>query len=76
MSYFSALIREVKFTAHDRCVRLWFALIFNLSTIAVGLGLIEVERQSATINALVKTNQQERILESEKLKDWGKIGLL
>lgn len=71
MSYFNALIREVKFTAHDRSVRLWFALIFILSTIAVGFGLIEVERQNTTINALIKTNQQERILESEKLKDWG-----
>jgi len=71
MSYFNALIREVKFTAHDRSVRLWFALIFILSTIALGFGLIEVERQNTTINALIKTNQQERILESEKLKDWG-----
>jgi len=71
MSQFDALIRETKFTAHDRSVRFWLVLVFILSALSVGFGLIEVERQNVTINTLLKTDQQERKLESKKLKDWG-----
>ena len=71
MSTLNGLIREVKFTARDRTVWLWLVVVLSLSTISVWFGLAEVERQNATIQNLVDADQQDRLAESEKLKDWG-----
>ena len=71
MSLLNALIREVKFTARDRAVGFWLVIIVILSTVAVSFGLAEVNRQHGTIQYLIDADQQDRLAESKKLKNWG-----
>jgi len=71
MSSFNSLIREVKFTARDRTIWLWMAVVLSLSSISVGFGLAEVERQKETIQTLIHADQQDRAAEFKKQKDWG-----
>ncbi len=71
MSAFNALIREAKFTARDRTVGFWMAVVLGLSSMSVGFGLIEVERQNTTIQNLIHADQQDRSGGFEKFEDWG-----
>jgi len=71
MRTFNTLVNEIKFTARDRSVWLWLAIVLGLSAISVGFGHAEVERQHATIQELINADQQDRLAEREKLEDWG-----
>lgn len=71
MSTYRVLRREIKFTARDRSVWLWLTMVLSLSAISVGFGLIEVKRQNAAIENLTAADQQDRLLEFEKVNDWG-----
>ena len=71
MSTYHVLKREIKFTARDRSVWLWLVIVLSLSAISVGFGLVDVERQNTTIEKLMAADQQDRLLEFEKVNDWG-----
>jgi len=43
MKVIKMLNREIKFTARDRSVWLWLAMVFCLSAVSVSFGLAEVE---------------------------------
>lgn len=71
MSTFNSVINEVKFTSRDRALWFWIALVFCLSTLSVGFGLVQVDRQNQTIQHLLEADEQERLSLSKKVKSWG-----
>lgn len=71
MSTFNSVINEVKFTSRDRALWFWIALVFCLSTLSVGFGLVQVDRQNQTIQHLLEADEQERLALSKKVKSWG-----
>lgn len=71
MNIVTALRHELTFTMRDRTLWLWMVVVICLSSISIGFGLAETARQKMTIQNLVDRNQQERLAESAKLKDWG-----
>lgn len=71
MNILTAWIRELKFSARDRTLWFWMALIVVSSSLAVGFGYAEVQRQNMTTQKLIEANQQERLSESTKHSDWG-----
>ncbi|GAA6153539.1 DUF3526 domain-containing protein [Pseudoteredinibacter isoporae] len=71
MSIVNSLVREIKFTVRDRTIWFWMAIVFGLSAISLGFGIAEVERQNASIQRLIKIDQQDRVAQLEKQKSWG-----
>jgi ABC-2 type transport system permease protein len=67
----NAVIREIKFASRDRSLWLWGVMILSLSSLAVGFGLAEVDRQHTTIQQLIEQDQQARSEVAKKVKDWG-----
>ena len=71
MSASNAVIRETRFMLRDRAVVVWISVIFLLSVLAVCSGFEEVQRQKASIERLIEADQQDRLSEIAKVKDWG-----
>lgn len=71
MIAFNAFVREVTFTARDRTVVFWLAVVLGLSAVSVGFGLAEVARQQATLEHLIQADEQDRLTTRKKLKSWG-----
>lgn len=71
MNMLSSLIREIKFASRDRTIWLWLAIVLGLSSVSVGFGLAEVERQNTAIHNLIASDKQDRLAEFNKVKDWG-----
>jgi len=71
VSALNIFLYELVFTARDRTLWLWMALLIGLSSLSVGFGLADVERQQATLQHLVATDAQDRLVESQKFTDWG-----
>ena len=71
MSAFKFVLNELKFSAKDRTLLLWMAVVLGLSSLSVGFGLSEVHSQKKVIENLILADRQERIAESAKQSDWG-----
>ena len=71
MTTANPLKRELVFALRNRSLLIWMAVVFLLSSIAVGFGVQEVDHQKQTIQRLLLADQQDRSLESKKLSDWG-----
>ena len=67
----NALKREIKFATRERSVWLWLVVVLALSSVAVGFGLAEVERQKANIQSLIESDQQDRLSKVKKFRSWG-----
>ncbi|MBU2985002.1 DUF3526 domain-containing protein [Saccharophagus degradans] len=71
MNKINSLKREIKFLARDRIIWLWLALVFCLSSAAVGFGLAEIAVQNKTIEQLIQADKTDRALQHSKKSDWG-----
>ncbi len=71
MSAFKFVLNELKFSAKDRTLLLWMAVVLGLSSLSVGFGLSEVRSQKKVIENLIVSDRQDRIAEQSKLSDWG-----
>lgn len=71
MSAFKFVLNELKFSAKDRTLLLWMAVVLGLSSLSVGFGLSEVHSQKKVIENLIVSDRQDRIAEQGKLSDWG-----
>ena len=71
MSLLRSVAIELRFAARERTLLLWAVAVFMLSTIAVGFGLVEVERQHKTVQTLIKADNNDRSEVAKKLEDWG-----
>ena len=71
MNAFNLLLNELQFTARDRTLWLWMAVVIFLSSISVGFGLAEVKDQKTTIQNLMQADHEDRLAESTRFKDWG-----
>lgn len=65
------LTREFRFMLRDRAVIAWLAFTVALASIAVWSGLQEVSHQNASIEALLKADEEDRAVTLSRQSDWG-----
>ena len=67
----SLLVRELRFQLRSPAFLLWMGLVFALSSLAVGAGMLEVAQQRATLETLLAGDAEDRADALGKQSDWG-----
>jgi ABC-2 type transport system permease protein len=67
----SLLGRELRFQLRSPAFLLWMGLVFVLSSLAVGAGILEVAQQRATLETLLAGDAEDRADALGGQSDWG-----
>ncbi len=65
------MMRELRFMLRDKAVWVWLILAFLFSSVAVTLGMNEINQQRAEISELIELDQSEREVVLGEQSDWG-----